>query len=252
MNTRAGDYFRTSQIYSELSTRPSPKAPTLCSLSSCIKSLYTVLQKTNISLTNHRIFGWLEHQHNAQEVIRVLSLHQKEVHFKTSFSLAVLSKTTKAEFLESGALQAQLQETRDLFHGVEWVKGKKEPLMALESYQRGPEFVHLRYPAVGFGPQELIRTSIICSRWPPTLSHGMFHMSPLPPAISPQTNLSDFMNKSVVTSQVCTHPILIHTRIHRSDLANNMWSNQYLLMLPKMAISLLVVVAKQLNKLSLQ
>ena len=37
---------------------------------------------------------------------RVLSLHRKEVCFETSFSLAVFSKTTNAEFAEQGPRSA--------------------------------------------------------------------------------------------------------------------------------------------------
>ena len=36
-------------------------------------------------------------------MIRVLSLHQKEVRFETGFSLAMFSETTKVEFMERGS-----------------------------------------------------------------------------------------------------------------------------------------------------
>ena len=39
-------------------------------------------------------------------MIRVLSFHQKEVHFETSFNLAVFSKATKIEFVERGTRSA--------------------------------------------------------------------------------------------------------------------------------------------------
>ena len=55
-----------------------------------------MLQKTNISLTT-LYFRQFEHQNNVIASDRVLSLHLKKVHFETSFSLAVFSKTTKVE-----------------------------------------------------------------------------------------------------------------------------------------------------------
>ena len=51
--------------------------------------LYPLLQKTNISLTIHGIFSNLNIKTTQLDVIRVLSIHRKEVHFETSFSLAV-------------------------------------------------------------------------------------------------------------------------------------------------------------------
>ena len=50
--------------------------------------VYPVLQKTNISFTRW-YFHCFEHQNIAVGSGRVLSLHQKEVRFETSFSLAV-------------------------------------------------------------------------------------------------------------------------------------------------------------------
>ena len=48
--------------------------------------------ETYISLTSRRIFIYVDVK--TTQVIRVLSLHRTEVRFETSFSLAVLSKTT--------------------------------------------------------------------------------------------------------------------------------------------------------------
>ena len=51
----------SSQIYSESCTYPSSKSLTLCSMSSSMKRLYQMLQKSNmknhISLTSHHIFA---------------------------------------------------------------------------------------------------------------------------------------------------------------------------------------------------
>ena len=58
---------------------------------------------------------------------RVLSLHRKEACFKTVFSLAVLSKTTKVEFWDEGLVpQLSWTEPRgmgDSFHSTECVMG---------------------------------------------------------------------------------------------------------------------------------
>ena len=43
-------------------------------------------------------------RNNAVGSNRVLSLHWKEVHFETGFSLAVFSKTTKVEIAEQGLI----------------------------------------------------------------------------------------------------------------------------------------------------
>ena len=75
-----------------------------------MKSIYTALQKTNISLTSHRIFCQFERQNNAIGSDRALSLHEKEVHFKTRVSLAVFSKTTEVEFVEKKALSRRRHE----------------------------------------------------------------------------------------------------------------------------------------------
>ena len=61
---------------------------------------------TNIFLTSHYIFDDLKVKGNAVGSDRVFSLHRKEVHFETGFSLAVFSKTTKAEFMERGPRSA--------------------------------------------------------------------------------------------------------------------------------------------------
>ena len=66
-------------------------------------NIYSVLQKTNISLTGNHIFCRFECQNNAVGSDRALSLYWKEVHFETGFSLAVFSKTTKAEFTKRGS-----------------------------------------------------------------------------------------------------------------------------------------------------
>ena len=92
----------SSSIYSESSTHPSSESSALCSLSSSMKSLYPMLQKTNISLTGHGIFCLFDCQHKKIGSNRVLSCYRKEVCFKTNFSLAVFSKTTKVEFLFCG------------------------------------------------------------------------------------------------------------------------------------------------------
>ena len=47
----------SSPVYSESSTYPFSKSSTLCLLSSSMKSLYPMLQKTNISLTSHHTFA---------------------------------------------------------------------------------------------------------------------------------------------------------------------------------------------------
>ena len=53
------------------------------------------------------------------------SLHQKEICFKTSFSLAVFSKMPKVELVEQGlATWAQPWGMRDLFQGTECVMSK--------------------------------------------------------------------------------------------------------------------------------
>ena len=55
-----------------------------------------MLLKLKIALLSHHIFVDL----NAIGSDRVLSLHQKAVHFETGFSLAVFSKTKIVEFTE--------------------------------------------------------------------------------------------------------------------------------------------------------
>ena len=49
----------SSPIYSGSSIHLSSESSTLCSLSSCMKVVYSMLQKTNISLTSHHIFSIL-------------------------------------------------------------------------------------------------------------------------------------------------------------------------------------------------
>ena len=51
-------------------------------------------------------FCQFERENNAIGSDRVLSFHGKEAHFETGFSLAVFSKTTKAEFIERGPCSA--------------------------------------------------------------------------------------------------------------------------------------------------
>ena len=51
------DSLPSSPVYSESSTRLSSESSTLCSLSSSMKSIYPLLQKTNIYLTNRSIFA---------------------------------------------------------------------------------------------------------------------------------------------------------------------------------------------------
>ena len=45
----------STPVYSESNTPPSSESATLCSLSSSMKSIYPMLQATNISMTSHRI-----------------------------------------------------------------------------------------------------------------------------------------------------------------------------------------------------
>ena len=56
-------------FFSESSTHSLSESSTLCSLSSSTKSLYPVLQKTNISVTSHRIFADLNVNTTQWEVI---------------------------------------------------------------------------------------------------------------------------------------------------------------------------------------
>ena len=58
----------SSPIYSEPSTHPSSETSTLCSLSSSMKSLYPMLQETNVSLNSPRISANLNVKQQ-QEVI---------------------------------------------------------------------------------------------------------------------------------------------------------------------------------------
>ena len=252
VNIRANDCFRTSQIYSESSTHPSPKAPTLCSQSSSIKSLQPVLQKTNISLTNHRIFGWLEHQHNAQAVIRVLFIRRKFI-FKPISVWLCSPRQQRQSFWNQGHRKHNCRKWGTCSTVWNGLKERKNPWWRWNLTRGDPSlctYGTLLWALVpknssghpeSAGDHQHRRTE--CSTW--------VHCHQL--TIPPQTSLNDFMNRSVLTSQVCTRPILIHTHVHRWDLAHTRWSGQYLLMLPKMAISLcVVVVVKQLNKLSWQ
>ena len=59
-----------------------------------------MLQKAYIYLASHHIFTDFNVKTNAVASDRVLSLHQKEVCFETSFTLDVFSKTTKVKFVE--------------------------------------------------------------------------------------------------------------------------------------------------------
>ena len=62
--------------------------------------------ETKFSLTSHRIFCRFERQNITVGSDRVLSLNRKEVCFETGFSLAVFSKTIKAEFAVRGPRSA--------------------------------------------------------------------------------------------------------------------------------------------------
>ena len=59
----------SSPVYSESSTDPSIKSSTSYSISSTMKSIYPMLQKTNISLTSHRIFADLKARPTGQTTV---------------------------------------------------------------------------------------------------------------------------------------------------------------------------------------
>ena len=74
-------------------------------------------------------FRQFERQNNAVGRARVLSLHGKEVHFETSFSLALFSKTTEVEFMEkeprsTGSVSITMRNEAS-FRGIECVKNMK-------------------------------------------------------------------------------------------------------------------------------
>ena len=85
----------SSPIYSESSIHPLSESSTLCSLSSSMKSLYPMLQKTNISLNSHHICTDLNIKTTQQEVIEFSPFIRRQFVFEIGFSLAVFSKTTK-------------------------------------------------------------------------------------------------------------------------------------------------------------
>ena len=91
-----------SPIYSESSTHLSSESSTSYLLSSSIKSIFPMLQKINISLTSHHIFTDLNIKAMQQEVIEFFPFVGRKFGFKSSFSLAAFSKTTKVEFEEQG------------------------------------------------------------------------------------------------------------------------------------------------------
>ena len=59
----------SSPNYSESSAHPPSESSTLCPLSSSMKNIYRMLQKTTISLTSHCIFADLNIKTMQQEVI---------------------------------------------------------------------------------------------------------------------------------------------------------------------------------------
>ena len=90
----------SSSIYSESSTHWSSESSAICSLSSSMKSLYPMLQKTNISLNSHHICTDLNIKTTQQEVIEFSPFIRRQFVFEIGFSLAVNSKTTTVEFSE--------------------------------------------------------------------------------------------------------------------------------------------------------
>ena len=95
-----------SSAYSKSSAHPLSESSTLCSLSSSMKSVYPMLQKTNSSLTSHHIFTNLNVKTAQKDVIEFSSFIGRKLRFETGFSLAVFSKTTKVEFVERGPRSA--------------------------------------------------------------------------------------------------------------------------------------------------
>ena len=92
----------SSPIYSGSSTHPSSESSTLCSLSSSMKSMYLMLQKTNTALTGHHIFADLMPKQTQQELTEFSPFIRRKFVLKPVSVWLWFSKTTKVEFVDRG------------------------------------------------------------------------------------------------------------------------------------------------------
>ena len=125
----------SSPVYSESNIHPSSESTTLDLRSSSIKSIYPVLQKTNIALTSHFIFADLNVRNNAVGSDRVLSLHLKEFFEWNQFQFGCVFQDNKSRVLGTRAsfcnwcecnheVQGPCSVVRNVLRGP-WIRNKE-------------------------------------------------------------------------------------------------------------------------------